>query len=98
MEGGNGNGGSRQRLSPMRVFKHNATARCFFHATRRVLANCVRTGTLPRGGIPQAKIEGMKRIAFKKQQSAGKVGWVVLWLLGVPIPVLLILFLLRGCT
>jgi hypothetical protein len=28
----------------------------------------------------------------------GKVGWILLWLLGVPIPVLLILFLLRGCT
>lgn len=31
-------------------------------------------------------------------ERAGKVGWVVLWLLGVPIPVLLILFLIRGCT
>ena len=28
----------------------------------------------------------------------GKVGWILLWLLGVPIPVLLVLFLLRGCT
>jgi hypothetical protein len=28
----------------------------------------------------------------------GKVGWIVLWLLGIPIPILLILFLLRGCT
>ena len=26
----------------------------------------------------------------------GKVGWIILWLLGVPIPILLILFLLRG--
>jgi hypothetical protein len=38
------------------------------------------------------------RWAAKKQRAAGKVGWVLLWLLGVPIPVLLILFLLRGCT
>lgn len=30
--------------------------------------------------------------------KAGKAGWLVLWLLGVPIPVLLILFLVRGCT
>ncbi len=29
---------------------------------------------------------------------SGKAGWIVLWLLGVPIPVLLILFLIRGCT
>jgi hypothetical protein len=28
----------------------------------------------------------------------GKVGWIILWLLGVPIPILLLLFLLRGCT
>ncbi|HOB31614.1 MAG TPA: hypothetical protein PLH97_11295 [Verrucomicrobiota bacterium] len=28
----------------------------------------------------------------------GKVGWILLWLLGIPIPVLLLLFLLRGCT
>ena len=32
-----------------------------------------------------------------KQQS-GKMGWLFLWLIGVPIPVLLVLFLLRGCT
>jgi hypothetical protein len=29
---------------------------------------------------------------------SGKVGWLILWLLGVPIPILLILFLIRGCT
>ena len=34
----------------------------------------------------------------KKKLEEGKVGWAVLWLLGVPIPVLLVLFLLRGCT
>lgn len=32
------------------------------------------------------------------RQREGKVGWILLWLLGVPIPVLLGLFLLRGCT
>jgi hypothetical protein len=32
------------------------------------------------------------------RSSRGKVGWVVLWLLGVPIPVLLLLFIMRGCT
>jgi hypothetical protein len=31
-----------------------------------------------------------------KQQ--GKVGWLLLWLVGVPVPVLIILFLVRGCT
>ena len=28
----------------------------------------------------------------------GKLGWIFLWLIGIPIPVLLIFFLLRGCT
>ncbi len=28
----------------------------------------------------------------------GKVGWILLWLLGIPIPVLVVLFLIRGCT
>jgi hypothetical protein len=28
----------------------------------------------------------------------GKVGWILLWLLGIPIPILIVLYLLRGCT
>jgi hypothetical protein len=28
----------------------------------------------------------------------GKIGWVLLWLLGIPIPLLLLFFMLRGCT
>jgi len=32
------------------------------------------------------------------RRSAGKIGYILLWLLGIPIPILLIIFLLRGCT
>lgn len=32
------------------------------------------------------------------RNRSGKVGWALLWLLGVPIPVLFLLFLMRGCT
>lgn len=32
------------------------------------------------------------------RRQEGKIGWILLWALGVPIPVLLALFLLRGCT
>lgn len=35
-------------------------------------------------------------ITLKK--PAGKIGWALLWLLGIPIPVLLLFFVLRGCT
>ena len=30
--------------------------------------------------------------------EAGATGYILLWLLGIPIPILLIIFLLRGCT
>ena len=35
---------------------------------------------------------------MRLNDEQGKAGWAVLWLLGVPIPVLVVLFLLRGCT
>ena len=28
----------------------------------------------------------------------GAAGWLLLWLIGIPIPLLLIFFLIRGCT
>jgi hypothetical protein len=31
-------------------------------------------------------------------KEAGATGYILLWLLGVPIPILLLIFLLRGCT
>jgi len=31
-------------------------------------------------------------------RQPGKTGWLLLWLIGVPVPVLLLLFLVRGCT
>jgi hypothetical protein len=35
-----------------------------------------------------------------KEQAgqAGAMGYVLLWLLGIPLPILLLFFLLRGCT
>ncbi|HJQ62005.1 MAG TPA: hypothetical protein VJ834_04035 [Burkholderiales bacterium] len=30
--------------------------------------------------------------------ARGKIGYILLWLLGVPIPVLFLIYLLRGCT
>ncbi|HSN21671.1 MAG TPA: hypothetical protein VLS49_13395 [Usitatibacter sp.] len=37
---------------------------------------------------------------FRKLPSAqeGRVGYILLWLIGVPIPVLFLIYLLRGCT
>ena len=36
--------------------------------------------------------------AKKSDRESGKAGWFLLWLIGIPLPVLLILFLMRGCT
>jgi hypothetical protein len=33
-----------------------------------------------------------------RRLEQGAIGWILLWVLGIPIPILLIFFLLRGCT
>ncbi|HVP29148.1 MAG TPA: hypothetical protein VMW35_08300 [Myxococcota bacterium] len=34
----------------------------------------------------------------RERREGGRVGWILLWVLGVPLPVLLVLYALRGCT
>jgi hypothetical protein len=34
----------------------------------------------------------------EKIRETGAAGYILLWLLGIPIPILLLIFLLRGCT
>jgi len=45
-----------------------------------------------RGSGEQEETKG------RTKTEEGKVGWILLWALGIPIPILLLLFLLRGCT
>jgi hypothetical protein len=33
-----------------------------------------------------------------RSQEKGAMGYILLWLIGIPVPVLLLIFLLRGCT
>ena len=40
----------------------------------------------------------MRMMERRRFGERGAAGWVLLWLLGIPIPILLVLFLLRGCT
>jgi hypothetical protein len=35
---------------------------------------------------------------FNRYKSSGKIGWALLWLLGIPLPILFLFFVLRGCT
>ena len=32
------------------------------------------------------------------KNEKGAIGWILLWALGIPIPILLLFFVLRGCT
>jgi len=32
------------------------------------------------------------------KDQKGKIGYIILWLMGVPVSVLILIFLLRGCT
>jgi hypothetical protein len=41
----------------------------------------------------------MKKLHRDPMRSEdGAIGWVLLWLIGIPIPILIVLFLVRGCT
>ena len=35
---------------------------------------------------------------MRKRQEGKALNWILLWALGIPIPILVIIFLLRGCT
>ena len=51
------------------------------------------------GRMEMRTSDGTKRIFFSTiKNQHGKIGWILLWALGIPIPVLLVLFVLRGCT
>lgn len=40
----------------------------------------------------------MMKTHTNSKNETGKIGWALLWLLGIPLPILLIFFVLRGCT
>lgn len=40
----------------------------------------------------------MKNLKIVRNNQDGKIGYILLWLLGVPIPILLLIYLVRGCT
>ena len=40
----------------------------------------------------------MRLLSKILKNQTGAMGWGLLWLIGVPIPILVVLFLVRGCT
>ena len=59
-----------------------------------VRSNLGITAIKKSGKIPNLK---ERKIAMRNKEE-GKIGWILLWLVGIPIPILLVLYLLRGCT
>jgi hypothetical protein len=40
----------------------------------------------------------MKILLKTLKDETGAMGWILLWAIGIPVPILLVLFLVRGCT
>jgi hypothetical protein len=60
-----------------------------------------RSPTTRRGGTPVAASDVFtaRRTTMSQGDSErGAIGYVLMWLLGVPASVLFVIFLLRGCT
>jgi len=41
---------------------------------------------------------GLRQPSTTMKMQKGKMGYLLLWLVGIPIPILLLIFLLRGCN
>lgn len=39
----------------------------------------------------------LRSIPALRNRQEGKLGYILLWLLGIPLPILFLVFLLRGC-
>ncbi len=44
----------------------------------------------------ESKSKGRYEVMRKNEE--GKIGWILLWVLGIPLPILLIIYVLRGCS
>jgi hypothetical protein len=47
--------------------------------------------------VRDGKERGLMKLSNMMESQEGKMGYILLWLLGIPIPVLILIFLLRGC-
>jgi hypothetical protein len=42
-------------------------------------------------------LQGRCKMKLLKDEK-GAIGWILLWAIGIPVPLLLLFFLARGCT
>src|SRR5207253_8997021 len=62
-----------------------------FHQSKQVPAHNEHFRSITNKRISEMRLTN-------KIKEAGATGYILLWLLGIPIPILLLIFLLRGCT
>jgi len=48
-------------------------------------------------GTSDALSQCMSNLIKAPKQESGAVGYILAWLIGIPIPILLAIFLIRGC-
>jgi hypothetical protein len=57
-----------------------------------------RDGTLNGMSPSELMVNRSTMKLTQRIKEAGAAGYILLWLLGIPIPILLVIFLLRGCS
>lgn len=57
--------------------------------------HCLRAGSYDDDEADDGLVRSS---AGRLHGEEGAIGWILLWLIGIPIPLLLLFFLLRGCT
>jgi hypothetical protein len=67
-------------------------------AAERRLSNAIPRAAWHGHFFPNLRFHFMKKYLSQKIEQAGAAGYILLWLIGVPVPVLAVIFLLRGCT
>lgn len=51
---------------------------------------------VPYHPLPTPTLMKPQQPLNRLQCASGKIGWALLWLLGIPLPVLLIIYLIKG--
>jgi hypothetical protein len=83
----------RRRLSPKSSRRQSRTLHKLCAEVTSSVATCARI--VLRWAGSHAHVSTLRNTM--KAQS-GKIGYILLWVLGVPIPILIVVYLLRGCT